>query len=66
MSILFYRRPDYTTPWSGPINVSDCQRYVERAKGSSQAIPQGLSFEEVISNKPLPVSVPVPVIEIIF
>jgi hypothetical protein len=65
MSILFYRRPDYQSPWSAPINASECQRYIERAKGSAHAIPQGLSFDEVISNKPLPVSTSGPVAGII-
>jgi len=65
MSVLFYRRPDYNSPWSAPINASDCQRYVERTKGSAHAIPQGLSFDEVINNKPLPVSASVPVARII-
>jgi len=56
MSILFYRRPDYVRKPNGPLNPSDCARYVERAKGSERSIPAGLSFEEVINNKPLPVS----------
>jgi hypothetical protein len=64
MSVLFYRRPDYNSPRSGPINASDCQRYVERAKGTAHAIPKGLSFEEVIDNKPLPVSASVPIARI--
>jgi hypothetical protein len=61
MSILFYRRPDYKSPWSTPLNASDCQRYIERTRGSAHAIPQGLSFDEIISNKPLPVSTSGPV-----
>jgi hypothetical protein len=56
MSVLFYRRPDYISKPSSPINASDCAKYVARAKGSERAIPPGLSFEEVLNNKPLPVS----------
>jgi hypothetical protein len=56
MSVLFYRRPDYISKPTSPINASDCAKYVERAKGSERAIPHGLSFEEVLNNKPLPVS----------
>lgn len=55
MSILFYRRPDYLNPRSSPLNQSECARYVERAKGSERAIPEGLGFDNVISNKTLPV-----------
>jgi hypothetical protein len=65
MSILFYRRPDYNSPRSIPINASECQRYVERTRGSVYAIPQGLSFDEVTNNKPLPVSTSGPVARII-
>lgn len=54
MSILFYRRPDYLNKPSGPINATECQRYVERAKNSERAIPQGLSFEDVMNKKALP------------
>lgn len=56
MSVLFYRRPDYTSMPNAPINVSDCAKYVARAKVSGRAIPPGLSFEDVLNNKPLPVS----------
>ncbi|CZR53050.1 uncharacterized protein PAC_02928 [Phialocephala subalpina] len=54
MSILFYRRPDYLNKSSGPINATECARYVKRAKNSERAIPQGLSFEDVMNNKALP------------
>ncbi len=56
MSILFYRRPDYTAQPRGPLNASDCAKYIERARSSGRAIPPGLSFEEIIGNKALPVS----------
>jgi hypothetical protein len=56
MSVLFYRRPDYLNKATGPINATECQRYVERAKNAERAIPPGLSFDEVINNKALPVS----------
>jgi hypothetical protein len=55
MSVLFYRRPDYINPPSQPLNSNACARYVEKTKGSNRAIPEGLSFEEVIANKALPV-----------
>ncbi|KAL3422693.1 hypothetical protein PVAG01_06849 [Phlyctema vagabunda] len=55
MSILFYRRPDFLNKASGPINSTECARYVERAKNSERAIPSGLSFEDVvIKNTALP------------
>lgn len=57
MSVLFYRRPDYISKPTSPINASDCAKYVEEAKASERAIPPGLSFEEVINDKPLPVSI---------
>jgi hypothetical protein len=71
MSILFYRRPDYFNLPSGPIHATECARYVERAKSSNselfkegnilmfieseRTIPNGLSFEEALNNKALPV-----------
>lgn len=54
MSILFYKRPDYVAKPPGPLNVSDCQKYVERTMGSKSSIPPELSFENVIQNKALP------------
>lgn len=54
MALLFYKRPDYVNKHQGPVTSSDCFRYVERAKNSKQTIPEGLSFENVISNLSLP------------
>lgn len=54
MSIFFYKRPDYVAKPPGPLNVSDCQKYVERTMGSKSSIPPELSFENVIQNKALP------------
>ncbi|KAF7874126.1 hypothetical protein EAF04_002798 [Stromatinia cepivora] len=54
MSVLFYKRPDYTNKANGPINATECQRYAERAKNSERAIPPGLSFEDVVQNRSLP------------
>ncbi|APA16092.1 hypothetical protein SS1G_10234 [Sclerotinia sclerotiorum 1980 UF-70] len=54
MSVLFYKRPDYTNKANGPINATECQRYAERAKNSERAIPPGLSFENVVENRSLP------------
>jgi len=56
MSVLFYRRPDYLNKPDGPINTADCQKYAERAKNAERIIPPGLSFDEVMNNKALPVS----------
>jgi hypothetical protein len=56
MSILFYRRPDYLAKPNGPINATECQQYAERATLTKRAIPNGLSFDEVIEGKTLPVS----------
>jgi hypothetical protein len=55
MSILFYRRPSYVDRPAGPLNVEDCQKYVERTKNNRHNIPSQLSFDNVISNKSLPV-----------
>lgn len=55
MSILFYRRPDYLAKSDGPITSSECMRYIERAKNSERAIPQGLSFDEIVQHRSLPV-----------
>lgn len=54
MSVLFYRRPDYLAKSTGPLNKTECQVYVDRAKKSERAIPKGLSFDEVVENKALP------------
>jgi len=54
MSVLFYRRPDYLNKSSGPINSTECARYVERAKKCERQIPDGLSFDDVLSHKSLP------------
>lgn len=54
MSIFFYRRPDYIAKPPGPLNSSDCQKYVERSLSNKNVIPPELSFENVIQNKALP------------
>lgn len=54
MSVLLYRRPSYVERPSGPLNKSDCQRYVERTKGGKSTIPDNLSFENVINGSSLP------------
>lgn len=57
MSILFYRRPDYIAKVPGPMNLTQCQIYVERTQKHKRAIPPELSFENVIQNRALPVRV---------
>lgn len=59
MSILFYRRPDYLAKPDGPLNKTDCEKYMERAKTLEGLIPHGLSFEDIIGHKSLPVRLPV-------
>ena len=54
MSILWYKRPDYVTKVPGPMNLTQCQIYVERTQKHKRAIPPELSFENVIQNKALP------------
>ncbi|KAI9643900.1 hypothetical protein NHQ30_007251 [Ciborinia camelliae] len=54
MSLLFYKRPDYTSKANGPITSTECQRYAARAKNSERSIPSGLTFEDVIENRSLP------------
>jgi hypothetical protein len=55
MSILFYKKPEYISKESGPLNNSSCQKYVERAACSRAQIPPELSFENVMEGKTLPV-----------
>ena len=55
MSILFYKRPDYIPRPDRPLNLSDCQKYVDRANCCKATIPPELSFENVIENKAMPV-----------
>ena len=57
MSVLFYRRPDYVDRPAGPLNLEDCQKYVERTKNNRHNIPQELSFDNVLAGKSLPVSI---------
>jgi len=54
MSILFYKRPDYVAKVQGPMNLTQCQIYVERTQKHRRAIPPELSFENVIQNRALP------------
>ncbi|MCJ1471371.1 hypothetical protein MMC13_000010 [Lambiella insularis] len=54
MSLLFYKRPDYVTKSDGPLNLSDCQKYVERAACSRASVPDNLSFENVMEGRTLP------------
>lgn len=55
MSVLFYRRPDYVAKLPGPMNLAQCQVYVERTQKHRRAIPPELSFENIIQNRALPV-----------
>ena len=55
MSILFYKRPDYIAREGGPLTRSNCQKYVEKASCSRAAIPDELSFENVMEGKTMPV-----------
>ncbi|MCJ1387957.1 hypothetical protein MMC18_000800 [Xylographa bjoerkii] len=54
MSVLFYKRPDHIEKLEGPLNSSSCQKYAERAACSRAAIPESLSFDNVINGKTLP------------
>ncbi|KAL8920217.1 MAG: hypothetical protein Q9208_006382 [Pyrenodesmia sp. 3 TL-2023] len=54
MSLLFYKRPDYVAKLPGPMNLTQCQIYVERTQKHRRAIPPELSFENIIQNKALP------------
>ncbi|KAF2094030.1 regulator of G protein-like protein [Rhizodiscina lignyota] len=58
MSILFYKRPDYITKPDGPLNKTECQRYVEKYKHLQGRTPPELSFENVIEGRALPVRWP--------
>ena len=52
MSLLFYKRPDYVAKNPGPMNASDYQEYLEKSRRS---IPTQLCFENVVSNRAMPV-----------
>ncbi|MCJ1420449.1 hypothetical protein MMC32_006806 [Xylographa parallela] len=54
MSVLFYKRPDHIEKLDGPLDSSSCQKYSERAACSRAAIPESLSFDNVINGKTLP------------
>lgn len=56
MPLQFYRRPDFVAKLPGPLDLAQCQAYVERTQKHRSAIPSQLSFENVIQNKALPVS----------
>jgi hypothetical protein len=55
MSVLFYKRPSYVDRPVGPLNKSDCQKYVERLKNNKNTVPEELSFDKVMNNETLPV-----------
>ena len=52
MSLLFYKRPDYVAKNPGPMEASDYQKYLEKSRRS---IPTELCFENVVSNRAMPV-----------
>lgn len=52
MSILLYRRPDYVAKLDGPMDAADYQKNIERSR---KAIPIELCFENVVSNRAMPV-----------
>ncbi|KAL8903690.1 MAG: hypothetical protein Q9207_003759 [Kuettlingeria erythrocarpa] len=54
MSILFYKKPDYRPKGEGPLDLSQCQKYVERTRDCKGNIPPDLCFERIVSNKSLP------------
>lgn len=56
MSVLFYKRPNYIDRSAGPLNQEDCQKFVERTKNNKNAIPDELSFENILDHKTKPVS----------
>ena len=53
MSLLFYRRPEYVAKNHGRMDTSDFQKYLEKQRA---AIPQQLCFENVVTNRAMPVS----------
>ena len=56
MSILFYKRPIHVPKEAGPLCTSNCQKYVKRAGASKDSIPEGLSLENIIDGRTLPVA----------
>lgn len=56
MSLLFYRRPEAIAKLPGPLDLAQCQAYVERTQKHRRAIPPELSFENVTQDNSLPVS----------
>ena len=55
MSILSYKRPRYVERVDGPLSLSGCQKYVNRTRDYKVDIPVEISFENVISNRSMPV-----------
>ena len=56
MSILFYKKPFYIDKEAGPLSGANCQKYVERAGLLKDAIPEELSFENIVEGRTLQVS----------
>jgi hypothetical protein len=57
MSVLFYSRPNYVDRPAGPLNQEDCQKFVEKTKNHKNAIPEELSFDNIMNHKTKPVSI---------
>ena len=53
MSILFYKSPDYIARPKGPLDASQCQKYVDRMRSCKSGIPEEVSFERVLADKAL-------------
>ncbi|CAG8958179.1 hypothetical protein HYFRA_00000531 [Hymenoscyphus fraxineus] len=49
--LLLYRRPDYLNRPVGPIQATDCARFIERAKKTENTIPEDLSFDKIINRE---------------
>ena len=55
MHFMFYKKPDYIPKCDGPLELPNCQKYVERACKIKAEIPASLSFENIIEGKTVPV-----------
>lgn len=57
MPLLFYRRPDYLRRDRPVLTDENYADFVERAEECKSHIPESLSFEEIVRNRTLPVSI---------
>lgn len=55
MTICFYKRPKYVENVEGPLSLSNSRPYFHQAQHQTVDIPYNINFENVISNRSMPV-----------